>query len=189
MILLRPHPALGCVCCEIEVLDGCGSDSGTPEAGAEGAGGQIQRADIGHLGRLGLEGGGTLVLPPPGQASEALFAQQHRQGVDADGLVGGGQLPLDVVDGKVAFTQRHGAVADAIADGGVLRAVLGLLEEGGAFGGIVTKLVAEDPKGPRGVGEVPGDLDRGARLDEVGAEGLVLAVERVFGGDEKARFG
>ena len=41
----------------------------TPEAGAEGSGGQIQRADIGHLGRLRLEGGGTVVIPPPGQAS------------------------------------------------------------------------------------------------------------------------
>ena len=104
-------------------------------------------------------------------------------------MVAGRQLALDVVDGEVAFAQRHREVADAIADGGVLRAVLGMLEEGRAFGGIVTELVAEDTKGTRGVGEAAGDLGRGAFLDEVGAEGLVLAVERIFRGDEEARLG
>jgi hypothetical protein len=71
----------------------------------------------------------------------------------------------------------------------VLRAVLGVLEEGGAFGWIVTELVAEHPKGAWGVGETAGDLDGGARLDEKGAERLVLAVERSFWSHEETSLG
>lgn len=96
---------------------------------------------------------------------------------------------MAIVDGKVAFAQRHGEVAAPIADGGVLRAMLGVLEEGSAFGWIVTELVAEPPKGARGIGEAAGDLDRGALLDEEGAEGLVLAVERVFWRNEETSRG
>jgi hypothetical protein len=102
---------------------------------------------------------------------------------------GGGQLPLDIIDGKIAFAQRHGQLADPVADGGVLWAVLGMLEKGSALGGRVTELVTEHTEGSWGVSEVSGHLGRGSCLNEVGAEGLVLAVERVFGSEEEARLG
>jgi hypothetical protein len=65
--------------------------------------------------------------------------------------------------------------------------VLGRLEKGSAFGGRVTELVTEHTEGSRRVSEVSGHLDRGSCLNEIGAEGLVLAVERVFGSEEEAR--
>jgi hypothetical protein len=102
---------------------------------------------------------------------------------------GGGQLPLDIIDGKIAFAQRHGQLADPVADGGVLWAVLGMLEKGSALGGRVTELVTEHTEGSWGVSEVSGHLGRGSCLNEVGAEGLVLAVVRVFGSEEEARLG
>jgi hypothetical protein len=64
-----------------------------------------------------------------------------------------------------------------------------MLEKGSAFGGRVTELVTEHPEGSWGVSEVSGHLDRGSCLNEVGAEGLVLAVEWVFGSEEEARLG
>ena len=63
------------------------------------------------------------------------------------------------------------------------------LEKGSAFGGIVTELVAEDTKSTWGVGEPAGNLDRGTFLDEVSAQGLILAVEWIFRGEEEASLG
>ena len=71
----------------------------------------------------------------------------------------------------------------------MLWAVFGMLEKGSALGGRVTELVTEHTEGSWGVSEVSGHLDRGSRLNEVGAEGLVLPVERVFGSEEEARLG
>jgi hypothetical protein len=53
----------------------------------------------------------------------------------------------------------------------------------------MTELVTEHTEGSWGVSKVSGHLDRGSRLNEVGAEGFVLAVERVFGSEEEARLG
>ena len=49
----------------------------------------------------------------------------------------------------------------------------------------MAELVAEDAEGPRGVAEAASDLVGGESLDEVGAEGLVLSLERRFGGQEE----
>ena len=53
----------------------------------------------------------------------------------------------------------------------------------------MTELVTEHTEGSWGVSKVSGHLDRGSRLNEVGAEGFVLAVERVFGSEEETRLG
>jgi len=67
--------------------------------------------------------------------------------------------------------------------------MLGGLEEAGAFGGIVAELVAEDAEGAGGVGEATGDLGAGELIDEVSAEGFVLAVEGDFGGKKELGVG
>ena len=51
--------------------------------------------------------------------------------------------------------------------------------------GLVAEAVAEDAEGPRGVAEAFGGLGGGETFDEIGAEGLVLAVERLLGGEEE----
>jgi hypothetical protein len=63
--------------------------------------------------------------------------------------------------------------------------VFGSLKEAGAFGGIVAKMVAQDAEGAGGVGEAAGDLGTRELLDEVSAEGFILAVEGDFGGEEE----
>ena len=52
--------------------------------------------------------------------------------------------------------------------------------------GVLAELVAQDAEAARGVAEAGGGLGGGDLLDEVGAQGLVLAVGRVGGLQEGA---
>ena len=61
-----------------------------------------------------------------------------------------------------------------------------LAEEGIAFLGIVTELMAEDAEGAGGIAKAAGDVDGGLLIDEVGAEGFILALQRELGGQEEA---
>ena len=58
-------------------------------------------------------------------------------------------------------------------------------EESGPLGEIVAELMAEDAEGPRGVAETASDFVGGQPLHVVSAEGLVLPLERRFGGQEE----
>jgi len=63
------------------------------------------------------------------------------------------------------------------------------LEEPGPLGGVVPKLVAEDPKGPGGIAEAAGDLAGREALHKEAAQGLVLALGGRVGGEEEAGLG
>jgi hypothetical protein len=65
--------------------------------------------------------------------------------------------------------------------------VLGVAEEAGAFLGVVAELVAEDAKRPGGIGEPAGHGGGRLLVHKEGAEGFVLAVERVVGREEEGR--
>ena len=154
-------------------------------AGAEGSRGQAQGADIGDGRGFGPKGLGAFLVEPSGQAGEAFLAKQEGQRIDADGVSGAGQLPLDVVDGEVAFPHRDDQVSEGITDRSQGRLLGSASEEAGTEGGIVAELMAEDAEGTRGVAEAAGDLDRGKLLDEEGTQGFVLPLERRFGGEEE----
>ena len=100
-------------------------------------------------------------------------------------MSGQGQFTLDVVDGEIAFAHRHDEFADAIPDGGETRPVLDGLEEADLLIGIMAELVTEDAERTGRVAEAAGDLQGRPAFDEVGAEGLVLSVQRVFGSEEE----
>jgi len=95
------------------------------------------------------------------------------------------QLVLDVINGQVLFPQGDGQLTDAVAHGRLMRSGLGVLEESGAFLGVVTELVAEDAQGVGGITEVGCDLRAGPFVHEEGAQGFVLAVEGGFGSEEE----
>jgi hypothetical protein len=95
-----------------------------------------------------------------------------------------GQLALNVVDREVALAQRHHQLADRIAGGCGVRAGEGA-EEGRALLEVVAELVTEDAEGAGGIAEPPSRLGGRELLDEVGAEGFVLAMQRAFGGEEE----
>jgi hypothetical protein len=62
------------------------------------------------------------------------------------------------------------------------------LEEAGAFVRIVAELVTEDTKGPGRIAEAVCDLMRGESVDKIGAEGLILALQGIFGGHKELGF-
>jgi hypothetical protein len=84
----------------------------------------------------------------------------------------------DVVDGEILLSQSDNLLTD--------RVLLGR-SFGPRFRGeeelpvkVMAKLVAEDTEASRGVAESLGRLVRGESLDEVGSEGLILAVSGAF---------
>ena len=85
------------------------------------------------------------------------------------------QGPADVVDGEVLLAQGDHAVA---AGGPSWAAVWGPLAGGEEEGplGVLAELVDQDAEAAGRVAEARGGLGGGKSLDEVGAEGLVLAV-------------
>jgi len=98
---------------------------------------------------------------------------------------GSGQLPLDVIDGEIAFPHRDHQVSQRITDRSQSRLLGDAREEPCAKVGIVAKLMAEDAEGTWGITKSAGDLDRGKLLDEEGTQGFVLPLEMRFGGEEE----
>ena len=100
-------------------------------------------------------------------------------------MTGQGQFALDVVDGEIALTHSHDEFAYSITNGGETWPMLDGLEEADLLIGVMAELVTEDAERTRRVAEAASDLEGRTAFDEVGAEGLVLSVQRVFGGEEE----
>jgi hypothetical protein len=147
---------------------------------------QAQEADIGHRFGYGPDGGWSFVVTASRQTSEALLAEQEGQGVDTDGMTGGGQVALDVVDGQVLLPHGDGAFADPIAHRRGAGAVRNGLEESSTEVWIMAEAMAEDAKGTCGIVEASGDL-RGRRfVEEVGPQSLILALAWHLGSAKEA---
>jgi len=95
------------------------------------------------------------------------------------------QFPLNVVDREVPLAQGDRQFADRIAGGRGVRAGEGT-KEGSAFFGVVAELVAEDAETAGRVTEAPRRFVGRESLDELGAQGFVLALEGLFGGAEES---
>src|SRR5262249_45499588 len=108
---------------------------------------------------------------------------------DADQVPRFGQVVLDVVDGEIALAHGDGQVAHRIAGRGIARAGACRREEVGPFGGVMAELVTKGAKSAGRVAEPPGDFGGRETVDEVGAQGLVLALAGPFGGKEEMGFG
>jgi hypothetical protein len=155
------------------------------EAGAERAGLQAQGPHVGRGLSSWPERCGPFVIEAAGQAGEAFLAQQDGEGIDTDGVTGQGQFALDVVDGEIAFAHRHDEFADTITNWGETWPVRDGLEEADLLIGVMAELVTEDTERTGRVAETAGDLKGRKAIDEVGAEGLVLSVQRVFWDEEE----
>jgi hypothetical protein len=155
------------------------------EAGAEGAGFQVQGPHVGSGLSSRPERRGTLVIEAARQPGEAFLAQQDSEGINTDGVSGLGQFALDVVDREVPFAQGHDEFAYPITGRSVTWPMLDRLKEAELLVGVLAELVAEDTKRAGRVAEAARDLLGRAAFEEVGAEGLVLSVQGVFGGEEE----
>ena len=147
------------------------------ELGTEGARRQVQLPDIGDSGGGGAGAGRALLVEPPGEAGEALGLEEDRDSGGAEGLALIAEGGADVVDGEVLLAQGDDPVADAVLLGGRPGPLSGCEEEGPL--GVLTELMDQDAKAAGGVAEARGGGGGRKSLDEVSAEGLVLAVGRV----------
>ena len=100
-------------------------------------------------------------------------------------MAGGGQLALDIVDREVSLAQGDGQFPHPVAGGRRLRPPANRLKEAGALAEIMAKLMTQDAEGSWGIAEASGDLLRGQAFDEKAAQGLILALQRRFGGQEE----
>src|SRR5260370_13595650 len=106
--------------------------------------------------------------------------------MDTEGVSGQGQFGTHVVDGEIGFAHSQDEFAYAITDWGETWPVLDGLEEADLLIGVMAELVTEDAERTGRVAEAAGDLVGRTAFDEIGAVGLVLSVQRVFGGEEEA---
>ena len=84
------------------------------------------------------------------------------------------QSPADVINGQILLAQGDHFLAHRVPLGYGLRTFTRREEKLPMR--ILTKLMAQDPKTARGVAEVSCGLGRGKTLNEVGPQGLILAM-------------
>ena len=128
--------------------------------------------------------GGPLVIAPPRQAGKALGLEQLGDGGGAERGTAVRQRLLDVIDRQVLLAQSNHLVAQRVTLGGTVWSFGGGQEELAL--GVGTELMTQDAETAGGVAEAAGDFVGGQRLDEVGAQGFVLAVRGIPGPHEVA---
>src|SRR3989475_96767 len=152
----------------------------------EAARGQGEFAAIGDGSGRGMECRGTFGILAPGQAGEAFLVQDLPDGGGTQGSLLGLESAFDVVDGEVLLAHPQDQFADSVFLGLGMRAVLELPEEVGLG---AAEMMTQDAKRSWGVAKALGDVSRGKTFDEVGAEGLILALGGGGGLEEEASFG
>src|ERR1019366_4287350 len=127
-------------------------------------------APVGHGGRIGLENIGPFVITAAGQTGKTLIVQDLPDGGTAQGrqiLFAHGE---DKFTGRVLFGLGVGAGLEIV--------------EELAFGS--AEVVGQDAEGTGRVAKAHGDLVSGGAVDEVGAEGFILALGGGSGFEEEA---
>ena len=152
----------------------------------EAARGQGELAAIGDGSGRGMEGGGTFGILAPGQAGETFVVQDLPDGGGTQGSLLGLQGAFDVIDGEVLLAHPQDQFADRVFLGLGMRAVLEFAEEVGLG---AAEMMTQDAKRAWSVAKAAGDVSRGKTFDEVGAEGLVLALGGGGGFEEEAGLG
>jgi hypothetical protein len=95
----------------------------------------------------------------------------------------GCQGVFDVIDGEVLLAHPQDQFADGVFLGLGMRTVLEFTEVVGLG---AAEVMTQDAKRAWGVAKAPGDVNRGNAFNEIGAEGLVLALGRGSGFEEEA---
>jgi len=189
-MLSRDHDRPGQVCPLHHLLPGNPSQERNEEKqstilGPKLTRGEVQAPHVRHLGRGGSGTLGPLLVAPSGKPLEAFFLQDQGDGrrtslLSLLSLLGQG--PANVVNREVLLAEGDDLLPRPIPRG-TLRGPPGGEEELEA--GMVVQLVAEDPEASGGVAKPLGRLGGGEALHEEGAEGLVLAMDKVLWFEEE----
>lgn len=162
-----------------KVFDGqarqLGQEKKEPAAGGEKlARGQREGPHIGHRLHAGARLLRPLLIPAPGQGGKALGAEDfpHRRRTQRTVLLL--EHLADFIDRMVLFAPLDNEIARRRFFRLSARSRAGAQEEGRM--GVVAKVEAQDPESARGIAEGAGDFLRSLAFDEIGAEGLVLAL-------------
>ena len=158
------------------------------EGGAEGAGAEVELAAVGLRGEVGAGGLVAFLGGAAGQFAEAGLAEEAQDGLGAEGAALAAEAAFDVGDGEVLILAEGEDAAGAVVGG---RCLLGLEgawagrgdgEEGAV--GLAAEGGEEIVEGTAGIAEAGGGFGWGQAVDEVSAEGLVLAVGGIGGLEE-----
>ena len=155
------------------------------EFGPEGPQAQVELPNVSDSGRGRPRAGWALIVGPARQPRKSFFLEDLSDCDWAERTSLVGQVATDVVYGQVLFAQGDDTVAEGVGLGG----------GPGPFGRyqkevasrVLAELVDENSEAPRCVAEAASDLGTGDAFNEEGAEGLILAVGRVGGLEERLR--
>jgi len=156
------------------------------ELSREAARGKRKLAAIGDGSGRGKERRGPFFILAPRQAGKACFMQDLPDGGGTQGSLLGLEGAFDVVDGEVLFAHPQDQFADGVFLGLGMGAMLEFTEEVGLG---AAEMMAQDAEGAGSIAKAAGDVSRGKTFDEVGPEGLVLALGGGSGFEEEAGFG
>ncbi|PYT95292.1 MAG: hypothetical protein DMG38_27735 [Acidobacteria bacterium] len=153
-------------------------------ASGEGARGQGKQSDIGHR----LNGGAGLpwsfFIQPPRQRSKPFGFEDFPHSGRTQWRVAVLKNLADLINGVVLLAQLDDQVASRGLLGLGLRAVPRREKKGGMS--FSAKMVTKDVEGVEGVAEGAGHVFGETALDQISAQGLVLAVFRQAGFQEEA---
>jgi len=153
-------------------------------ASGEGARGQGKQSDIGHRLNRGAGLLRPLFIQPPRQRSEPFGFEDFPHAGRTQWALAILESLANLVNGVVLLAQLDDQVASRGLLGLGLRAVPRREKKGGV--GFSAKMVTKDVEGIEGVAEGAGHLFSETALEQVSAQGLVLAVFRQAGFEEEA---
>ena len=146
--------------------------------------GQIQLADISHIGCDGMRAFGSLFIAPSRQFGEALFLEDRGDRRRAERVALAGQGATDVVNGEVLLAEGDHVFAQPFLL--ARRSAYACRRDDEVARGLSAELLDKDAKASRCVAEPPGRFGGGDTVDEEGPEGFVLSVGGVGGLQEPA---
>jgi hypothetical protein len=147
---------------------------------------EAEKSNIGALCRIRLKVCEPLIILPSWQSGKAFLLKDEADGGDAEALSLFSEESADIVNGEVLFAQGDHLLTMRVLLGSLLGSFLWGKKERAVE--VLAKFGAEDAKAPWSVAEAFGRFLGRDSLNEVGSEGLVLAVSGVFGEEESPLF-
>jgi len=155
-----------------------------PATSDQGALAQVELAQIGNRFNGGPGEAGPFLIQPPGQWSKAFGFEHLAHGRGAQGTFSLVEGMADVVDGVILLAQLDDELASGRLLGLSLGAAPGTNKEHGI--GLPAEVIAENMEGAWRIAELMSDFFGWLALQEIGAEGLVLALSGMAGLSEEA---